>query len=299
MSSLTAAETSVGNDDAGRWELLRALGACAVLAPPISDTVTQVLRLPAWDRAEHTRLFVMDLPPYASIHLGPEGALGGEGAERVAGVWRALGLDPPSDADHVASLLALYANLGSSAQACRTDAARQRLEHARTVVLFEHLWSWVPGYLLAVSDDPAGRPWARLVSEALAREVALSPAPATLPAALREAPALLTSDTELRDLLDALAAPVRTGFVLTWADLARAAADTGVGLRRGERRFALRAMLEQDPAATLGWLSGHARVWATRHQPGEGGDADPGTWWHTRAAATAKVLGELSRQAAS
>jgi hypothetical protein len=297
MSSMTADPSTVRHDGDGRWELLRALGACTVLAPPGSDRVTGALGLPAWDRADHTRLFVTDLPPYASIHLGPEGGLGGEGAERVAGVWRALGLDPPSDADHLASLLALYANLASSAQACRTDAARRRLEHARIVLLHEHLWSWVPGYLLAVGDDPAGRQWARLLQRALASEVAVSPKAMTLPAALREAPGPPAIDDGLGDLLNALVAPVRTGFVLTWADLVRAAADAGVGLRRGERRFALRAMLEQDAAVTFAWLTGHAREWVTRHQPGDGDGTDPGTWWRRRAAATADVLGELSRQA--
>jgi TorA maturation chaperone TorD len=295
----TATADAVSHDDAGRWELLRALGAATLLSPPASDAVAIALGLPTWQRADHTRLFVMELPPYAAIHLGAEGALGGEGAERVAGVWRALGLTPPSDADHLASLLALYAHLGHSAHACRTEAARQRTEHARAVVLHEHLWSWVPGYLTAASGDHAARPWADLLRRALTREVAQSPAPGTLPAALREAPAPLTADVGLPDLLDALTAPIRTGFVITWADLSRAAADTGVGLRRGERRFALKAMFEQDAPSTLAWLADHARTWAARHQPGNHGHADPGTWWRRRAEGTALVLHDLARRAGS
>ena len=47
-----------------------------------------------WSRssdAEHTEVFVLNCPPYASVYLGPDGALGGEGADRAAGFWRASG----------------------------------------------------------------------------------------------------------------------------------------------------------------------------------------------------------------
>ena len=43
-------------------------------------------------------------------------------------------------------------------------ATRDRLRHAREALLFEHLWSWAPGYLTAVIrlDVPSLAAWARL-----------------------------------------------------------------------------------------------------------------------------------------
>ena len=283
---------------AGRWELLRALGALSVVAPPVPDGVLGPLGLPGWSRAEHTRLFVLDLPPYASVHLGPEGMLGGEGADRIAGTWRTLGLTPPSDADHLGTLLALYSELGEASGACRTGKARRRLDHARAAVLWEHLWSWVPGYLAAVScHDRSARPWARLVGAALTREARSSAGAALLPLALRAAPGPIDPDGSLDDVLDALTVPVRTGFILTQSDIAGAAGRLGTGLRRGERRFALAAMLGQDPPGTLTWLAGHAQGWTERHRQSPPVPSDPGPWWADRAQRSAVVLRELAGQA--
>src|SRR5262249_55202817 len=55
-----------------------------------------------------------------------------------------------------------------------------------------------------------------------------------------------------------LLAPVRSGIVLTRADLARAARDLGLGLRMGERRFILETLLAQDAGPMLVWLAGAA-----------------------------------------
>jgi TorA maturation chaperone TorD len=292
-----AAETA-----AGRWELLRALGALAVGPPAATAGPAASLGLRRWSAAEHTRAFVLSLPPYASVYLGPEGKLGGEGADRVAGVWRAVGLAPPGDADHLAAILALYAELGEASQAAATRQARDRLAHLRTAVLWEQLCSWVPVYLDAIRGDPPFAPWADLLDRALRREAALSEPPAELPLALRRAPRGPAAGGGRRDLLDAVTAPVRAGFVLSHADLAAAARQSGTGLRRGERRFALAAMLEQDPAAALAWLGRHAKRWSGLHarraaaRPGAG-RADPARWWARRAADAAAVLGRLAAAA--
>lgn len=290
---------------AGRFELLRALGALCALDPCSATAVAASLELPVWSRAEHTLVFVLELPPYASVHLGAEGKLGGEGGDRVAGCWRALGLNPPADADHLANILDLYAELGESALTCRTARARERLTHARETVLWEHLWSWVPGYLDATCGHggPATASWARLVRSALVREARSSSPAATLPLALRAAPPPIDPDAPLGDLLDALVAPVRVGFVLTHDDLACASQISGVGLRRGERRFALRAMIEQDAAATVASLANHARRWAALHRDREpvglGAGCDPACWWTGRAEDSARALDQLHTRARS
>lgn len=279
----------------GRWELLRALGSLSIAPPAEHGAIADALGLAAWSPAEHTRLFVLELPPYASIHLGPEGKLGGDGTERVAGIWRALGLDPPADADHLATLLALYAHVGESSQSCTSEAARQRLAHAARALLWEHLWSWVPGYLAAAGAYQAAAPWAALTAAALASEAERTAPPIELPAALRQAPRAIDAAVGAEDLLDALVTPVRSGFVLTLSDLVRAGQEIGVGVRRGERRFALRAMLEQDPTSSIRWLAQHARHWAQLYRAQPPRAPIITDWWATRAMHSAQVLDGLSQ----
>lgn len=308
---------------AGRWELLRALGSMTIVAPPASDHIAASLGIAAFGAADFTDLFVLSLPPYAGIHLGPDGKLGDEGADRVAGMWRALGLGAPPDADHLGSLLLLYAELGEAADRSGVERTRRRLDHSRAALLWEHLWSWVPGYLDAASAEgdrlargPWGgaaggegagrragvggaggglRSWVDLTRRVLVRETELTPGAADLPLAMRAAPTPLHVDDDYGSVLDALTAPARTGFILTYGDLAEAARVLGLGLRRGERRFALGAMMGQDAAATLTWLSGHARVWADRHRHRPVVAHDPGPWWEQRASLSAEVLAEMAR----
>jgi hypothetical protein len=305
---------------AGRAELLRALGAVASSPPPRCGPAAAGLGLPVPTAAEHTAVFVLSAPPHAAIHLGEDGMLGGEGLDRVTGFWRVLGLSPPTDADHLGALLMLYAELSDAETAVRAEPARMRLHRAREALFWEHLWSWAPGYLTAVRrlGTPSLGPWARLTLDALSREARQCAAPAALPLALRAAPPPLGPASAVPSLtpgavstpgaggpttghlLGLLLAPVRSGIVLTREDLREAAAFGGTGYRVGERRYTLQAMLDQDTAATVGWLSDFARQWASWHieqQPV--GGPDPRRWWADRAAGTALALHELRGLAAT
>ena len=246
-------------------------------------------------------MFILAAPPHAAIHLGPRGMLGGEGLDRVAGFWRAIGLHPPQDADHLGPLLMLYAELASAETAARNDAARDRLRHAREALLMEHLWSWAPGYLTAVMrlDVPSLAAWAQLTLSALSREACRAAPPPAYPLALRTAPPPLRRADGRGQLLDALVAPVRSGVPLTGMDLRGAAAAAGLGYRIGERRYTLRALLDQDADATLGWLASHARCWADLHAAQQPiGGHDPRHWWARRAARTAGTLARLQTRLA-
>ena len=273
-----------------RYELLRALGSVVLTPPPGNESVWHALGLSPATGAEHTDVFVLGLPPHAAIYLGDEGKLGGEGLDRVGGFWRALGLSAPEDADHLGALLMLYAELGLAESLATNDRSAEQLRTSRQALLHEHLWPWVPAYLRAVADlqVPSLAEWAALTLAAVLEEhECATPAP-LLPLALREAPQPLAADDSVDDLLDALVAPVRSGVVLSQRDLQAGAAVVGVGFRRGERRYALRAMLEQDAPATLGWLAERARSWAEIHR---GHGDDPTTdWWRVRAESTATVL---------
>ena len=226
---------------AARQELLRALAAVAD-SPPAAARACPALGLPDPGPAAHTEAFVMNCPPYAAVYLGDGGGLGGEGADRVAGFWRALGLTPPSEPDHLTALLSLLASLGESVQEASRPATAGALTRARHALFHEHLWPWLPGYLDAVAglEIPALASWAGLALQALRAEHAAlageaagmaGGAAAVLPLALRSAPPPAGAVTELRDLLDVLTAPVRCGFILTRRRLAAGADLVGINNR--------------------------------------------------------------------
>lgn len=304
MSAVTGSSTHANEvatqEPCARWELLRALGAALTSPPPANHQVTAALGLPEQTGADHTDAFVLTAPPHAAIHLGPEGQLGGEGLDRVSGFWRALGLTAPEDADHLGVLLMLYAELGEAEQAASGEPARAQLRRASVALLHEHLWSWAPGYLTAVInlDISSVTAWAEITFESLQQEVRRNPPPRRQPLALRTAPLGLQATDSLDEVLDAMVAPVRSGLVLTRYDLRAAAATLGVGYRQGERRYVLKAMLEQDKPATLGWLASHARTWCNRHRRNDTtGPSGPGMWWATRAETTAQVVEAMARHA--
>jgi Nitrate reductase delta subunit len=283
---------------AGRWELLRALGAVAD-SPAAARSVGPALGLGPVSDAEHTEAFVLNCPPCAAIYLGPQGAIGGEGADRVAGFWRAIGITPPAEPDHLAALLGLYARLGEAAAGAGRPATAAALAQSQAVLFWEHLWPWLPAYLDAVTDlaVPSLTRWADLARRTAAAEFSALPPCPRRPLALREAPPGASPGTGSAgsptptptDLVDLLTVPVRSGLVLTRRRLAEGAGRAGVGFRIGERRFALRAMLEQDPRATLAWLAGEADRWQRRHRERVPGDDVTG-WWARRAARTGRVL---------
>ena len=286
----------------GRWELPRALGAVLVTPPPANHAVTAALGLPVMSGVDHTDAFVLTAPPHAAIHLGPEGQLGGEGMDRVAGFWRALGLVAPADADHLGVLLMLYAELGEAETAANSARAQAQLQRARVALLHEHLWSWGPGYLTAVGGlgIPSVSAWAELTSATLRQEATASAPPELLPLALRSAPAAVQASESFNDVLDAVVTPLRSGVILTRRDLRAAAAALGVGYRHGERRYTLKAMLEQDKPATLHWLAGQARAWSARHRVGAcGWPCDPSAWWAARADAAATAVNAMADAASN
>ncbi|MFM7718287.1 MAG: molecular chaperone TorD family protein, partial [Actinomycetota bacterium] len=234
-----------------RADLLRALGALCEPSAEGRARLAAALDLdPPGDPVDEAATFLFEVYPYASVHLGEEGMLGGEARARVAGFWVALGLEPPTEPDHLAALLGLLASLADLEEA-ETDPARRLLRReARRALLWEHLASWTPPFLLAVErvGTPHQRSWAALLREVLAAEADDLGAPDLPPVALRAA-------APAEDPRTAATAPSRVGIVVTRTDLVRAARALGVGTRIGERAFALRAMAEQDRQGTGAWLA--------------------------------------------
>ena len=281
-----------GAGGAGRWELIRALGAVAG-DPGSARSACAAFGWAGPGNAEHTEVFVLNCPPYAAVYLGAEGGLGGEAADRAAGFWRAIGVTPPAEPDHLTSLLSLYAALGEAAGDPGAARTADALTQIRRALLWEHLWPWLPGYLDAVGDlaVPTLTRWARLAAHALRAERGAHPG-GRLPLALRAAPPPPGGTPGPGDLPDLLTTPVRCGFILTRRSLTAAADTAGAGHRIGERRFTLRALLDQEPAGTLGWLAGEAarRSHRTAAPPGDVVQA----WWARRAAHTAGLLSRVA-----
>jgi TorA maturation chaperone TorD len=286
-----------GTVAADRWELMRALGTIAD-SPAAARAASPVLGLAPASGAEHTGLFVLELPPYASIYLGPDGALGGEGADRVAGFWRVLGIDPPAEPDHLSALLGLYASLGEGVTSARRPATMAALSRAQGTLFWEHMHSWLLAYLDAVRDvgGPGLAAWAGLLQRVITAESARHQPCLALPLALRQAPRAAELAAGPGEMADSVTVPVRSGMILSRHRLAVGASQAGVGHRAGERRFTLRAMLEQDPAATLRWLAAEASRWGHRHEC-HGAD-ETARWWAGRARFTARILHEGAVKAA-
>ena len=279
-------------------ELFRAL---AVLAEPPTDKTARVadaLGLGAQPGAEeYTELFVFELYPYASVYVGREGMLGGEARDRVCGFWRALGQVPPTEADHLSVMLALYARLCELGE--EEGAARANWPRARRAFLWEHLLSWLPVYLTKLTEvaPPFYRGWGEVLMKALLAEIEVVGRQESLPLHLRESGELVDPRESEGDFWQSVLTPARSGMILTRADLRRAGRALGCGVRMGERKFVLKALAAQDARGTFDWLMKEAAAWEKRHRSFEktlGAVADA---WAAKAKETGKLLGELKHEA--
>jgi TorA maturation chaperone TorD len=280
---------------AARADLIRSLAVCAEPPTAALEPVAALLGLPRMPTAaEHTDTFTFQLHPYASVHLGPEGQLGGVARDRVAGFFRALEVVPPTEPDHLVVLLGAYAQLVDLDVAGEGTRAR----HARIALLHEHLWPWLPRLSWRITELGAApyRSWARLLGDLMGDEVAALRPPATLSAHLREAPGLGDPrEGDVGEFLAGLLAPVRSGLILARSDLARAARELDLGLRIGERAYMLRALLGQDPSPTLRFLASEAER-QRDHVPGDDATA---RFWTGRLESTARLLESLADVAIS
>lgn len=251
---------------------------------PGSGEIATSLGLDPPDPADHTELFVHQLVPYASVYVGDEGKIGGDARDRIAGFWRALLLTPPAEPDHLASLVGLLASLTEAVGASQGDERRALMDHTRQALVWEHLASWLLPYLVRVGELGSGtyRRWSEILAQVIFEEC--GDGMPTVPAHLQAA-----GDQDLDDLETWLLSPVRSGLVLARADLGRAAAALGLGLRMGERAYILNALFRQNRSGVIDWLATEA-------------DRQAGLWdglrapkvvrqhWFSRAGRTATLL---------
>ncbi len=276
-------------------ELLRILGALIEPPGPDHQRMADLLELgPVPSPAEHTALFDFQLYPYASVYLGAEGQLGGEARDRIAGFWRALGETPPAEPDHLTVMLALQAQLGEQ------ETQGDKGQRACRAFLWEHLLSWLPVYLDKLEDLAPSYycRWSALLRETFGAEVERLGRQERLSLHLRQAPALADPRQEgAAAFLDSLLSPARYGLILVRDDLIRAGRELGLGVRAGERRFVLKALLDQEPAATLAWLGRECQARESRYAENGLLLGPVAGFWTDRARASVALLDELSREA--
>jgi len=283
-------------------ELIRALGALA--EHPTGETVrfTELLELGAPpEPAEFSDLFGSKLYPYASVYLDSTGKLGGDARDRISGFWRALAIDHPDESDHLTVMLAFYARLREFASNA-TDPESRHWEHARVAFLLEHLSSWLPFYLDKLTDvaSPFYCRWGALLTETLIEEGRGLDFSGDLPLHLREATPLADPRLEGGDaFLESLLAPVRSGLILVRTDLERAGEELDFGVRIGERKYVLEALLAQDPSSTLTWLAKEAEQWSHRHLKRVHWTGSIARFWAERSSGSQKLLAELAVAAAT
>jgi hypothetical protein len=83
-------------------------------------------------------------------------------------------------------------------------------------------------------------------------------------------------------------------MLLVRDDLSRAAHELGLGLRQGERVYVLKALLGQEPAATLKWVANEAARWQGIHESMPEELEPVRGYWRERARAGAELISSLS-----
>lgn len=267
-------------------ELLRALAAFAEQPQEGHERIADVLDLPPATPAVWHATLVERFHPYASVHLGTDGFVGGDVRDRVAGVLRALEAEVPPDPDHLVVLL---------------EALATTIEHewwpAAGALLWEHLLPWTVPFLDRIAADGPSPydQWAVLTQQALTHtaERLAGPSPPRLP----EVGLLDPRRHPARDFVDSLLVPVRLGAILTIDDLHSAANALTLPIRMGERRYALRGLLAIDTAGVLGWLAAHAERAAARTEQWPDVVAPMAAAWSRRAREAHDLLADLAENA--
>lgn len=249
--------------------------------------------LETW-RARHTQSFIEQCYPFASVYLGPEGAIGGVAANRVADFRELLGSTIAGPPDALGALLADYAELVERSE---NDP---RALHAREAMLWEHLLCWLIPFLYSVerAAPTPYAPWASLTRHIFIEEAGFVGNPECMPLQLRDAPVVdIGRHTHsLDDVVRILLVPVSSGIVITRHDLSRIANAVGGTTYIGGRHLLLHSLLKQQPKATLERLADEAIRQAQAH----GGEHDTlsmiSNFWFERALVTAAALKAMAAQ---
>ena len=238
----------------GYAEIALALAEVAQ-ASSVRREISEALGIEAASLSDLYELFVKELPPFASIYLSADGNIGGEIQSVIAGFYPVLGVPTPSDPDHLSSLLALLAGVLSKEAELTGDGGAKgglwlsSVRRAKSVLIAEHLLSWLPAYLLRAKDVAPTEllGWVScaldLVSAACEYEQA---------EALAEKSETSVAIASVAELVNWITTPSCSGLILCPSDISSMADSLGLALRVGRKRFVLEELASQaDPSQLL------------------------------------------------
>ena len=259
--------------------------------------------------AEYSDLFLFQLYPYASVYLGAEGMIGGTARDRIAGFWHAVGLRPPKEPDHLAALLGLYASLIERAESGESEAEELLSFQAARTLLLEHLCPWVFAWLDRLQELSSGfyASWAFLLKRFLIEELSGEGSSRCADDAvdsgvvslqhLRDVPSLPDPRSDgSESFIKGLLASISSGMIITRADLGRIARSLDLGLRAGERRYALEHLIAQDAKGTLRALVSEAHRQGDIHKHRIKWLGESSEHLSSRCYSTAALLDELAQE---
>lgn len=208
--------------------------------------------------AAHYDLFGLNLFPYESIFLDPQGLLGGRIANEVARIyWEAnyRVSDDGTSPDHMGHELGLLAHLcdgEANALEAGSEAEALTMQEYQRAFLNQHLLPWLAPLHEAVQrqEDPFFRGVANLTRELVLSHAVEIGINATMPP-LATAPKLLSqSETGLKQIALFLTVPPFSGLFLSRTDISRLARGRslprGFGTRQQMFTNLLRAAAEYD-----------------------------------------------------
>ncbi len=225
-------------------------------ASSVRREISEALGIEAASPADLYELFVKELPPFASIYLSSDGNIGGEIQSVIAGFYHVLGVSTPSDPDHLSSLLALLAGVLSKEAELTGDGGAKgdgmrlsSVRRSKSVLIAEHLMSWLPAYLLRAKEVAPAEllGWVSCAMDLVS--AVCEPEPAAVLSEESEPPAAMASVAEL---VKWMTTPSCSGLILCPSDISSMAGSLGLALRVGRKRFVLEELASQaDPSQLL------------------------------------------------
>ncbi len=210
--------------------------------------------------ADLYQLFVKELPPFASIYLSSEGNIGGASRSVIAGFYSALGIPTPSDPDHLASLLRLLSGIlvkEAELVGADSDSVDERrlasVSRARSVLVNDHLASWLPAYLLR-AEEVAPRAlmgWVTCAADLISVMVGECQYTGAATQVVEEDNLPPNSSSEL---ISWITTPSRSGIIVTHWDIGNFAESLGLALRIGRKRFVLEELWGQAGPEVVGCI---------------------------------------------
>lgn len=208
--------------------------------------------------ATHYRLFGLNLFPYESVFLDPEGLLGGAVSAQVADRYEANGYRSGTDvaADHLGHQLGLLAHL-CAAEADAWEDGRERIARQmyqrQQSFLAQHLTRWLSPFLVALGRQQA--PFYQVTATVTWELVGDHADEGATRWSLPPHPALLADeDTGLRQIASTLLAAPLSGFFLNREEIGALARQQSLPRGFGDRQQMLlnlmrsAAQYEQFPA---------------------------------------------------